>query len=441
MFHPHAGIEVRYPRRNPDLGWVINLSRSFWWIAAAEALPSRELVMSRRISRFATVPSLVIVMVLVVGALALSGVSPAGADESPSVTIAAVTNVTFTTATLNGSVNPNGVSTTYYFVYEPVSGLPSVTTPPMSVGSGTLPVNVSATAYGLLPNAEYWVWMCATNADSVTSRSATVMFIASEPAFTSQTTAPDVMTDGETAVTSTTATLNGTVNPNGASTSYVFHYGLSEGATSSSTDYFSAGSGTSSVAVSADVTGLKPDTTYYFYLFANDVSDDSVCNTGSILRFETLSPASSTTATSETAPSSTKSIPRKETAATTATAGAANTAASSTPPRQGAGHPKIVIDSRAIVRSRVMPTTAAVKLSCTVATCPGSVRLEETVGKVRLLASGIYRIGKGKTEIVFLRLTSAGRVALAHVAKRPLREVLIATVKGGNTSEMRVLVS
>jgi len=69
------------------------------------------------------------------------------------------------------------------------------------------------------------------------------------------------------------------------------------------------------------------------------------------------------------------------------------------------------------------------------------VRLEETVGKVRLLASGIYRIGKGKTEIVFLRFTSAGRVALAHVAKRPLREVLIATVKGGSTSEMRVLVS
>ncbi len=403
--------------------------------------------MSRRIRHFAFVPGLVIGMVFVAGTLALGGVSSAGAVEGPSVTIAAITNVTSTTATLNGSVNPNGTSTTYYFVYEPVSGLPSVTTPPMSAGSGTSPVNVSATAYGLLPNAEYWVWICATNADNVTSRSANVTFTASEPTSSSSTTAPDVVTGGATAITSTTATLNGTVNPNGTLTSYVFHYGLSEGGTSSSTGNFSAGSGTSAIAVSADIAGLKPDTTYYFYLFANDVSDDSACNSGSILSFETLSTASSTTATNQTAPSSTKSIPRKEATATVETAGAANTsgsantAASSTSPRRGARRPKIVIDSRVIIRSKVKPKIAPVKLTCTVATCPGSVRLEKMVGKVRLLASGVYRIAKGRTAIVSLRLTPAGRVALAHVAKRPLKEVLIATVKGGNRIEKRVRVS
>ncbi len=78
---------------------------------------------------------------------------------------------------------------------------------------------------------------------------------------------PTVNTGSATSVTSSSATLNGTVNPNGASTTYYFEYGTSYGSTTTETD---AGSGTEEVSVSADLTGLSEGTTYHFRLVATN---------------------------------------------------------------------------------------------------------------------------------------------------------------------------
>ncbi|MGD9366508.1 MAG: glucoamylase family protein [Desulfobacteraceae bacterium] len=79
--------------------------------------------------------------------------------------------------------------------------------------------------------------------------------------------APTVATGSAGPVNSTSATLNGTVNPNGLSTSYYFEYGTdtSYGSTTTSAD---VGSGTTDVSVSADITGLSADTAYHFRLVA-----------------------------------------------------------------------------------------------------------------------------------------------------------------------------
>jgi hypothetical protein len=81
--------------------------------------------------------------------------------------------------------------------------------------------------------------------------------------------APVTTTGMSTKVTSGSATLNGTVNPNGLSTTYYFEWGATTayGNTIPSTPA-SAGSGTTGVHVSADITGLSPDTLYHYRLVA-----------------------------------------------------------------------------------------------------------------------------------------------------------------------------
>ncbi len=65
------------------------------------------------------------------------------------------TNVTGTGATLNGSVNPNGAETKYYFQYGPTSSY-GTTTPEVSAGSGTSNVRVHQVITGLSPGSYHF---------------------------------------------------------------------------------------------------------------------------------------------------------------------------------------------------------------------------------------------------------------------------------------------
>ncbi len=76
-----------------------------------------------------------------------------------------------------------------------------------------------------------------------------------------------------TGVTTTSATLNGTANPQGLATTAWFQWGTDpalSGATS--TTAVSVGSGTSDVAISNTLTGLTSNTTYYFRAVMNNSS-------------------------------------------------------------------------------------------------------------------------------------------------------------------------
>jgi hypothetical protein len=80
---------------------------------------------------------------------------------------------------------------------------------------------------------------------------------------------PTVLSSAASSITATSATIAGSVNPNGASTSYQFEWGLttSYGTLTSST---SAGSGSSPVAVTANLTGLTAGATYHYRLTATN---------------------------------------------------------------------------------------------------------------------------------------------------------------------------
>jgi len=81
---------------------------------------------------------------------------------------------------------------------------------------------------------------------------------------------PAATTGSASAMTATTATLNGTVFPNKESTTYRFEYGTTA-AYGSQTPAGTA-SGNSGKSVSASLTGLAPSTTYHFRLVATNAS-------------------------------------------------------------------------------------------------------------------------------------------------------------------------
>jgi hypothetical protein len=108
---------------------------------------------------------------------------------------------------------------------------------------------------------------------------------------------PTVTTDEADTITNTTATLHGTVNPNGASTTAEFLYGTSPTlAGGTTTTPQSIGAGSSDVPVSQSISGLAAATTYYHR--ATATSAGGTVN-GSILNFTTTgSPTPTPTPTS-----------------------------------------------------------------------------------------------------------------------------------------------
>src|SRR5207253_745424 len=77
-------------------------------------------------------------------------------------------------------------------------------------------------------------------------------------------------------------------NPNGSSTSTWFEWGTSSTLASySSTPTAQIGSGTTTISLSEDLSGLSPNTTYYFRIAASNSGETS---RGSILSFTTQPP-------------------------------------------------------------------------------------------------------------------------------------------------------
>ncbi|HSE20923.1 MAG TPA: Calx-beta domain-containing protein, partial [Pyrinomonadaceae bacterium] len=96
--------------------------------------------------------------------------------------------------------------------------------------------------------------------------------------------APTAITLGATTVTTTTGTLNGTVNPNGVATNGFFEWGTSAQSLLNQTPLQAAGSGTVAQSVSTSLNGLTPGTTYFFRMAG---TSGGGTGRGSILSFQT----------------------------------------------------------------------------------------------------------------------------------------------------------
>lgn len=145
------------------------------------------------------------------------------AAVAPSATAKPATSITATTATLHGTVTPNGSDTTVVFEYAPDQGAIGnlLKTSPQHIGAGTAPVNVSAVLSGLDPNTRYFFTVAATN-DWGTFRPNGLTFTtakASAPLATTATLAapvPNPSTAGQTVTfTASVKAVNGSSPPAG----------------------------------------------------------------------------------------------------------------------------------------------------------------------------------------------------------------------------------
>jgi len=187
------------------------------------------------------------------------------APNAPLVVVSAASGITATSAQLNGTVNPNGIATTYRFEYG-LSGNYGSSTQPVSAGSGTSAVSASVTVSGLAPGTVYHCRLVASsNAGTSNGSDVTFSTLPSSPAAA----LPAVSTVAASQVTSTGALLSGTVDPNGFNTTYHFEYGLTA-SYGSSTPTQSVGSGNDPVNVTAPVTCPKAGTLYHFRVAATN---------------------------------------------------------------------------------------------------------------------------------------------------------------------------
>jgi hypothetical protein len=177
----------------------------------------------------------------------------------PTAVSSAATSMTATTATINGSVNANGSSTSVSFEYGTSILYGSTANATPGIVSGVSPTSVYANLPGLIPGTLYHFRVKAVSAGG-TVYSDDLTFTTHRP--------PSATTQAATNVTQTTATLNGIVNANGLSTTITFEHGTTIPYSYSSNGVPVNASGTTNTASKADITGLIPGTTYHFRIKA-----------------------------------------------------------------------------------------------------------------------------------------------------------------------------
>ena len=164
-------------------------------------------------------------------------------------------------------MTPGGLDTTYYFEYGTSATSLSSTTQAVDAGSGTGSVPVSVSVSGLAAGQSYYFALVATNSSGTTDGSLAL--------FTTAAATPIVTTGQASSVGATGATLSGSVQPQGLTTSYYFEYGTSATSLGSHTEPVDVGSGSDSVPATATVSGLSSGQTYYFALVATNSSGTS----------------------------------------------------------------------------------------------------------------------------------------------------------------------
>ncbi len=199
----------------------------------------------------------------------------------PSLTVEPTSAISGTKATLNATVNPDGLAVSECkFEYGTTTAYGS--TKPCE---GAIPTDsndhlVTAALVGLTPGTTYRFRILATNANGTNKSSGSFE------------TPATVVTGAASAISPPTASVEGTINPEGAAvTECKFEYGATTayGSSTPCTESpASIGSGESPVAVHANLSGLAFEATYHYRLVASNASGTLQ---GADRTFETAYPA------------------------------------------------------------------------------------------------------------------------------------------------------
>jgi hypothetical protein len=216
--------------------------------------------------------------------------APTGPITIPNVTSNPATNVTATSATVNGVVNGDGIDTTEcHFQYGTSTSYNHTATceeggvPTNVFSGGSGDHTVAANLTGLVKGATYHFRLVARNANNVDSNGADLTFTASDK--------PNVVDEFVNNLNSDSAQLNAEIDPAGGITKYHFEWGTEEGTYTTVVPIPDAqlASNGETETVSTHVPGLAPGVTYHYRVIAQN---DAGTATGADRTFTTFAPPS-----------------------------------------------------------------------------------------------------------------------------------------------------
>ena len=183
-------------------------------------------------------------------------------QSTPTATTGPASAVGITSAILNGAVNANNTTVTANFEYGLDTNYGRVSTADQNPVTGNTDVAVSDSVVDLQPNTTYHYRVVAQNTDNTV--------YGADMTFTTNGTPPTATTNAATAISSSGATLNGTVKANNENTTVTFEYGLTNAyGTVESADQNPV-TGNSFTSVSSAITGLSENTTYHYHVVATN---------------------------------------------------------------------------------------------------------------------------------------------------------------------------
>jgi plastocyanin len=184
----------------------------------------------------------------------------------PVVITSPATFIASFSATLNGLLDPHGLTTSVHFQYGTTTSY-GLTTAPQS-HSGNTYLGISANISSLTASTTYHFRVVASN--SAGTR------MGSDKTFTTLTATgpPVVTTNSATNITTSSATLNGSLDPHGLSTTVSYQWGTTTSYGHTTT--MQTQSGNTYRNITANISGLTTDTTYHFRIMATNSAGTSV---------------------------------------------------------------------------------------------------------------------------------------------------------------------
>jgi uncharacterized protein (TIGR02145 family) len=186
-----------------------------------------------------------------------------GADQifttgctAATATTNAATGISTTSATLNGIINGIGSSTTVTFEYGTTTSYGSAVIATPGTVTGSSNTLVSAAISSLALNTTYHYRVKGVNCGGTTN--------GTDQIFTTTCVAATATTNAATGISTSAATLNGTINGNGSSTTVTFEYGTTTGYGSTISATLGTVAGSSNTSVSATISSLTSNATYHY---------------------------------------------------------------------------------------------------------------------------------------------------------------------------------
>ncbi|MEY3481103.1 MAG: hypothetical protein RIQ71_1878 [Verrucomicrobiota bacterium] len=206
--------------------------------------------------------------------------APSTNAAAPSINSVSSSGVTDTGASLAAAVTANGAATTVFYQYGTATNY-GTTTASQAIGSGNSPVNVATNLSALTPGTLYNYRVYATNSAGTT--------YGTNKTFTTASPLPQVTTTAASFVGTGSANINGEVNPNGLNTSVYFEWSDRSDVITNATALQSAGAGTTLTNQWAALSGLSPDTTYFFRMVGVNATNSTTNKVyGATISFKTL---------------------------------------------------------------------------------------------------------------------------------------------------------